>query len=110
MPYKSEKAKIAGTKHDRRVKLSFEDKEEIRRNTSLLSKKELAEAYGVSRRLIHFILCPAAAEENYKRRLERGGSKLYYDKKKHTESIKEHRRRKQRLFIEGQISIKDEQL
>lgn len=103
MPYKSEKIKIAGTKHDRRVKLTPEDKVEIKKNLLGLSQRELARKYGVSRRTIQFILDPAKLEENLKRRQERGGSKRYYNKEDHAKSIREHRRYKQELKLKGEI-------
>ena len=97
MPYKSEKIKIEHTKHDRRIKLTDAEKQEIRENCLNLSQRKLAEMYGVSRRLIQFILFPEKLEENKQRRKERGNK--YYDKDKHREYIKEHRRYKQELFV-----------
>lgn len=50
--------------------------------------------FNVSRRLIIFIVYPERKERNYQARLENGGSKIYYKKEKHTESIRKHRRYK----------------
>lgn len=102
MPYLSEKILIAHTSKDRRIKLSATEKEEIKKITGL-SLMDIAKKYGVSKRLIHFIKCPEKLEENKKRRLERGGSKLYYNRKKNTEYMKKHRRYKQDLFKKGEI-------
>lgn len=103
MPYKSEKIKIAGGQYDRRVKLTAEEKAEIHRNELGLSQRALARKYGVSRRTITFILDPAKMEQNYERRKERGGSKQYYERKRHTEAIRKHRRYKQKLKLQGKI-------
>ena len=104
MPYLSEKIKIAGTEFDRRIKLTKEQKREIKKLSSAgLSQRKIADIYNVDRRLISFIINPAAYEENLKRRAERGGSKLYYDKEKHREYIKNHRRYKQDLKLKEEI-------
>jgi DNA-binding XRE family transcriptional regulator len=103
MPYKSEKIKIAGTKHDRRIKLTPEQKEEIYHNNLGLSQRELAREYGVSRRTIQFILDPEKLKENIKRRKERGGTMQYYKPLEWPKIMKEHRRYKQELKIKGEI-------
>ena len=104
MPYLSEKIKIAGTEFDRRIKLTSEDREEIvKLYSSGLSQRKIAAIYKVDRRLISFIVNPSAYEENLKRRTERGGSKVYYDKNKHANYIKQHRRYKQDLKLKGEI-------
>ena len=107
MPYKSEKIKIEGTKHDKRIKLTKEQKKAIHANKLGLSQRKLAEMYKVSRRTIQFILDPEKLEENKKRRAERGGSKQYYKKEDNTKAIKKTRRHKQILFLAGEISIKE---
>ncbi len=60
MPYKSEKIIIRGSQYDRRQKLTPEQKSEIafRYATTDISQRKLAEEYGVSRRLITFIVNP----------------------------------------------------
>lgn len=103
MPYKSESVKIAGTKHDRRRKLSDQDKKDIRENKAGLSQRKLAALYGVSRRSIVFAMYPERRQANYDLRVKNGGSKQYYDKDKHTKSIREHRRYKQELVTSGKI-------
>ena len=52
MPYKSEKIKIAGTKYDRRIKLTKDQKEYIRwlREEEKLSQMKLAKMFGVSKK------------------------------------------------------------
>lgn len=103
MPYKSEKIKIEGTKFDKRVKLTQEDKKDIFENALGLSQRELARMYGVSRRTIQFILDPQKLIENKKRREERGGWKQYYNREDQTISIREHRKYKQELMLKGEI-------
>jgi hypothetical protein len=103
MPYKSAKIKIEGGQYDRRVKLTPEQKSEIHKNVLGLSQRELARIWNVSRRTIQFILHPEKLEENKKRRAERGGWKQYYDSDLWAETMKEHRRYKQKLKVEGKI-------
>ena len=106
MPYKSEKMRV-GKKYDKRRKLSETDKEGIRQNYGLISQRKLAKLYGVSRRLIIFIGCPEKHEENLKRRKASGGSKQYYDKKKHSKAMKKHRGYKQKLYLTGKIKLEE---
>ena len=98
MPYKFEttKTKLPEGK-DRRVKLTAEDKEFIKAlyATGNISTYKLAEEFGVSRRTIQFILDPEKKKANLERLEERGGWKVYYNKDKHTETMREHRRYKQ---------------
>lgn len=79
---------------DKRRKLSEADKQDILDNRAGLSIHALAQAYGVSRRTVQFILYPERLEENLQRRKERGGWRQYYDKTKHAEYIRVHRRYK----------------
>lgn len=58
--------KIAGTKLDRRRKLTEEQKKEIFENKLGLSQRKLAAMYEVSRRTIQFILDPEKLIENKK--------------------------------------------
>lgn len=64
MPYKSEKIIIEGTKHDRRRRLTEEEKDKIRALKGTVSVHKLAETYGVSRRTIQFILYPERLVKN----------------------------------------------
>jgi transposase len=98
MPYKSENKRIPPDK-DKRRKLSEEDKESIRKMEGY-SQRELARMFGVSRRTIQFVLDPKKRESNVERRKERGGWRLYYDKDKHAEYTRRHRRYKNEIFKE----------
>ena len=102
MPYKSEKIRIAGGKHDRRIKLTPQDKEDIKELTGM-SMNAIARKYGVSRRLIQFILYPERAEKNKLDRKNRGGSAQYYDREKYRDYMKKHRHYKQELYLKGEI-------
>lgn len=108
MPYKSEKISISGTEYDRRQKLTPEQRAEIyhRYHTEEVSQRQLAREYGVSRRLITFLIDPDKMEAS-RRRLKRSKAKGMYkpDKKKWAETVREHRHYKQQLFKQGKIQI-----
>lgn len=106
MPYKFETdRKKIDRKDDKRIKLSIEQKEEIyqKYKTGNYSQRKLAAIYNVNRRLIQFIIDPAKHDQNLKARKERGGSKIYYDKDKNTETMKKHRRYKKELHDQGKL-------
>ena len=99
MPFKWEiefdkKFKLQGTKLDRRRRLTDEQKDAIRKDT-VTSCNKLAKQYGVTKRTIQFIRNPESLAECIKRRQERGGSKIYYNREQHTKQMREYRRRKQ---------------
>lgn len=95
MPYKHESSHIKLPREkDRRVKLSLEDRQEIKRlytNTNK-SMEQLAKDYHVSRRLISFIVHPWAYEKAKEQHKERRKDWRYYDKDTHNEAIKNTRR------------------
>lgn len=102
MPHKHEKEKVLLKREkDRRVKLTHEQRQEIKENKLGLSQRSLAIKYNVSRRLISFILDPAKQIQNLEKRKERGGSKKYYDKEKHKEYMKNHRHYKKEQYEKG---------
>ena len=107
MPYKFETSKqYIPIKKDKRVKLSAKDKEEIRYRYLKIgdvSQRELAREYDVSRRLIVFVIYPERQEENYQKRIDKGGSKQYYNKDKHTEAMRKHRKYKKELQDSGEL-------
>lgn len=57
----------------------------------------------MSRRTIQFIIDPGKLIENIKRRNERGGSMIYYDREKHNESVANMRRYKHDLYLKGEL-------
>lgn len=102
MPYISEKIRIAGTKNDRRVKLTEQDKADILELTGM-SIRGIARMYGVDKRLVQFILYPERKAKNLLDRKNRGGSMAYYDKDKQKEYMKKHRHYKHELYKKGEI-------
>jgi len=92
-----------GKKHDKRIKLTDEQREEIKELYGSISQRKLASHYGVSRRLIQFIGDPDKHKKNLIRRDERGGSRQYYDVNKHRESMQRHRLHKKILHEKGEI-------
>lgn len=103
MPYKFETDKIPMPEgKDRRVKLTPEDKTLIlvlyRDGTH--SQRSLARQFGVSRRLIQFILDPEKHKRNLELREARGGSKAYYDKDKNRKAMQEHRQYKKSVLAQ----------
>lgn len=109
MPRKSEKIKIAGTSYDRREKLTEAQRAEIRERyeNEGLSTRRLAAEYGVSRRLITFVLDPDKynrAREQFKERRKDGRYKP--SPEEWAATIREHRNYKNELFKKG--LIKDE--
>ena len=105
MPYKSEKAGKIKPADDRRRKLTDAQREEVReQHAQGASQRQLAAHFGVSRRLISFILDPekeAAAKAAY---IERRKDGRYYDPAKHTAQVRAHRRHKNKLYQEGKLA------
>jgi hypothetical protein len=103
MPYKSEKIKIEGTQHDRRRRLTEQQKNEIVSLRGVISRKQCSLIYEVSTRTIDFLWYPEKLEKNKQLRQERGGWRQYYNKNEHKESMKDTRKHKQNLFKKGLI-------
>lgn len=96
MPYKSEKFKIAGTKYDRRIKLTQDQIGAIKLlKDDGYSYRQLAAMFGCSKWTIQNILHPQPRCEQKIR------PKEYWTLKK-----REYRQRKQALFKSGQINEK----
>lgn len=105
MPYKSDKLSINNEKLDKRVKLTKEQKEEIFNlySTGNYSLNGLAKMYKVSKRTIHFIVKPEKLMVAKNQFAERQKDGRYYDKDKHSNYMKEHRKYKYNLFKDEQI-------
>ena len=102
MPYKFEYThKKIPKEYDRRIKLTDEDKEEIKQLYGKISQRKLAKLFGVSRRLIVFIGDPTQKEKNKISLKLRGGQSIYYSKEKQREYTKKHRRHKKVLDDNG---------
>jgi hypothetical protein len=100
MPYKHIKLKIP-KEFDKRRKLSDEDKKQIKANYGLISQRKLAKMFNVSRRTITFIGCPDKLKRH--KELSKLRNKYYYNKEKHKEYIKNHRRYKQELYLNNKL-------
>lgn len=110
MPFKSEKIKISGTEFDRRVKLTKEQRKEIRNlyMTTVYSQRKLAIMYGVSKSLIAMIVNPERKERCRMQSIERRKDGRYTpSKEKRAEIIRDHRRYKHSLYKQGKISDKE---
>ena len=110
MPYKSEKIKLP-KEHDRRIKLTDEQREEIRMKYSsgLYSQRALAREYGVSRRLISFVLDDEKYQkcrEQFKER--RADGRYKPTKEEWAKTQKEHRQYKQKLYVDGKLTEESE--
>jgi DNA-binding XRE family transcriptional regulator len=105
MPYKSEQIKIEFSQFDKRIKLTDEQKEKIREEyaTGLISQRNLAKKYKVNRKTIFNIIHPKKYQAQLEKYKLNQHSKQYYQKEKHKEYIKKHRRYKQELYINGEI-------
>lgn len=104
MPYKSESIKL-NPSQDRRRKLTEEQKEEIRRiyKSGVCGTRPLAKQFGVSRSLIQVIVNPQIAERQKKYRKEHWRD-YKQPKEKWAETIREHRRYKQELYLKGKLN------
>ena len=109
MPKKIDQIAIRNEKLDKRVKLTKEDKEEIRKQyaTGEYSIRGLARMWNVDRRTIDFTVHPERlkrAKQQYKERRKDG---RYYNKEAHTESMRKHRNYKRELINKGKIKFKE---
>ena len=105
MPYKSEKIKLS-KEQDRRIKLTDEQRTEVREkySTGLYSQRTLAKEYNVSRRLITFVLDEDKQKRNAELLKERKSDGRYKPTKEEwAETIREHRRYKQELYLKGEL-------
>jgi hypothetical protein len=103
MPHKFDNIPINNPEHDKRVKLTDDDREGIREDysTGMFSQRDLAAKYGVSKRLIQFVLNPEKAEIAKQQFQERQKDGRYYDREKHNEYMKSHRDHKKELWEQG---------
>lgn len=102
MPYLCEKIKLSEEK-DRRIKLTQDQKEEIKKlyATGEYSHRELAEKYSVGKRLIQITVNPES-----KRKMQeytKANWHKYKDKDKHREAIKKTRKYKYELYVKGEL-------
>lgn len=102
MPYISEKIKLP-RELSRRVKIPIEMHEIIRQEykEGKTSQRVLAKKYGVSRRLITFILSPEKASYAKLLYKARRKDKRYYNRFAHTRAVNSWRKYKQELYLKG---------
>ena len=98
MPSPIDKIRV-GKERDRRIKIPASEHAYIKqRHDNGEAIRAIARDYGVDHRLIQFIIYPERLAQNYKNRLARGGSKIYYNKNKWRETMREHRAYKKTLY------------
>lgn len=103
---KAQKIKIENTKHDRRQKLNDEDKQKMRELRARFgySYNQLADMFGVSKRLAIFVCNPNIYERAKKMFAERHASGRYDPTKEEWAAImREHRNYKAGLYFRGEI-------
>lgn len=108
MPYKSEKkGLLIPQEYKASTRISDEDRLEVVRlrkeNPGYWSQRKLASKFGVSRRLITFILDPEKAQRAKELFAERQKTGRYYDKEKRKFEMRRHRAYKRQLFEEGKL-------
>lgn len=98
MPYKHIEKKIP-RELDRRVKLTQEQREEIRLKYAAgdCSQRSLGKEYGVSKTTIRFIVDPAQLKRHTELAAARRKDGRYYDRAAHTKNMREHRRYKESI-------------
>ena len=103
MPYKSEKIKLS-EKQDRRVKLTNEQRKEIRElySTGLYSLNGLAKKYEVSKKTILLIVNEESAERARQYRKE-NWKECERKVEEHNEAIRKTRQYKQSLYLKGEL-------
>lgn len=105
-PYEKAQTIRLDEKHDRRVRLTQDQKKEIMElyDKGDISHGELARMYGVSRTLIGIILNPERARK-VKERFKEHWREYYlrHGKQHHSEAVRNTRNYKYRLFMSGDI-------
>ncbi len=96
--------------HDRRRKLSDQDRVDIMYEHHSLGKsmRAIARQYNVSRRLVGFICFPDKKKRDLELRAARGGSMAYYNKEAQRLAIAGQRAYKKELDSKNLLIIKDE--
>ena len=109
MPYKSEKIQLKGLQ-DRRKRLTDKQREEIKElyGTGFYSLNDLAKKYNVSKKTILLIVNKESAEKARQYRKE-NWKQWQGTKEKHREAIKNTRRYKQSLYVNGKLKEDKEQ-
>jgi hypothetical protein len=105
MPYKFETDKLKiPREHNKRIKLTDEERKEIKQLYGKISQRKLAKKFDVSRRLITFIGDTEKAERSkIQRKLNGILNDHYYKKDRQKAYMKKHRHHKQELSLKGQL-------
>ena len=104
MPYKFDTIKLHIPRNlDKRIKISLEDRKEIKRLYYKISQRKLAKMFNCSRRSVIFIGCPEKLLRNLEAREERGGTNFYYNREKQREYMKKYRNNKQKLYLKNKL-------
>lgn len=105
MPYISDQpGRRIAPADDKRLKLTDAQRADIIAQAAQgASQRQLAAHFGVSRRLVQFILDPAKAAAAKAAYAERRKDGRYYNPERHTEHIRTHRRHKHELFKDGKL-------
>ena len=104
--FETDKMKIK-PEHDRRIKLNDQQREAIREKyaTGMYTQRNLAEEYGVSRRLISFVLDPDKLKKNAEQLKKRKADGRYKPTKEKWAAIqREHRQYKHQLYLKGELN------
>lgn len=92
--------KYTNKKQDGRVKLLPEKHNEVREFYSICkSQRKIAVEFGVSRRLVQFILDPLSLKSMQEKNRKEQHWKTYYDKEYHTAAIAKYRQKKKSLGL-----------
>lgn len=90
-----------GKDFDGRRRISDEVRQEILELKGKMTQRDVAELFGISRRMVQFIWYPDVYEAyREKRRQEKSWAK-YYSAKKHREYMRRHRSKKRELLNQG---------
>ena len=105
MPYSHKGFTIPDTK-DKRRKISDADKILIKSLYPKESLRSLGKRFGVDKKTISRIVNPQVIETE--RAYQKGRWALYYDKDKHKDYVRVHRRYKQKLIRNNQCEVKND--
>lgn len=103
MPYKSSSIKLSEAQ-DRRRKLTDDQKEQIKRiyAEGKLGTRPIAKMFNVSRSAIQIIVNPAIAQRRHEY-VAQHWRDYRPSKEEWAETIREHRRYKQELYLKGEL-------
>ena len=100
MPFLTDKLALDNPFLDRRTRLLPCQRERTLalRGQDGLSYQAIADTMGVSKRLVYFVINPDKQADQKTKAVLRRADGRYYDKGRHTTSVREHRRHKQTLL------------